>query len=492
MVTDGYAEFLKLKRHYVSVAKTVRRDAESSIKESDFGDAWHLAKDSELSDGAWRWGKRFAHQWIDPIVEDALRTFRKRKCYEIDFDRFWDYYLNTSQIEDCLYKWTIQGGVISQIENEEDCRELLRQERVERAKSAWIGGTLGGGMKGAVKGAAKAEILNYAGAAVVGIFNKIGRRRTIQGAVEQMVQAFYFFQLELLDAVYKTVIGFAEAVAEVFDCLMDSGVEYETTWDGGDKRRIEAMFSNLRSGNVPEEDQKMVALKIVKSIPHDDNIYAWMYDHFPNERKSIDELASFFCVEIDKNKSKAKADEHRRKLKKSNDLRKRKLAEEAKRTVFGIVYPSLKDAKFAAHDFNEFLRGVKEVFKRLFSGEHDCVVREQMEESFITRLRDLIGVGKEEKVICFFDTTMWSSAKYGLCVTSFGLRWRNKDDDLSRITKLSWPEFASGDYAIKKDGNGNILLAKSSRWDVDYAGMRIDKFVDFLRLIRQYYQEGSF
>ena len=52
----------------------------------------------------------------------------------------------------------------------------------------------------------------------------------------------------------------------------------------------------------------MVALEVVKGCPHTGEVYAWMYDNFPDERESIDKLANFFCVTIDKYSSKAKAE----------------------------------------------------------------------------------------------------------------------------------------------------------------------------------------
>ena len=492
-VPEGYAEYLNLRRHYVDLAADVCRKASKTIGESDFGDAWHLSTDETISDGAWRWGRQFEHKWIDPVVEDALATFRRHKCYEMDFDRFWDYYLDTSPVDDCLYKWTIQGGVLSRIEDAEDCREVLRQERVSHAKRTWSGGALGGGISAALKGAVRAELLNYAGAAVVGIFNKIGRSRSVKESIEQAVQAFSIFQTELLDAIHDTIVGFAGAVAEVYDYLIEDGVGgYETKWDCGDLNRIDALFANLRKGLVPEEDRKMVALEVVKGCPHRGEVYVWMYDNFPDERESVDKLADFFCVTIDKHSSTAKAKECKQ-AKKECVARKKKLKiDESRRTVFGIVYPSLKDAQEAKKDTGEFLHGIELAFDRAFKDERDCLLRKQLNDGHIERLNNYFGIAKSERVICFFDTTMWSSGKYGLCISSFGLRWRNKDENLSGVTNLSWREFAASEYKIHKDDSDNILLAKSTRWHADYAISRIDKLVAFLRLVRQYYCEGCF
>ena len=491
-VPDGYAEYLKLRRHYVDLAADVCRNASKTIGESDFGDAWHLSADETISDGAWRWGRHFEHKWLDPIVEDALATFRRHKCYEMDFDRFWDYYLDTSLVDDCLYKWTIQGGVLSRIEDAEDCREILREERVSRAKSTWSGGALGGGIPAALKGAARAEMMNYAGAAVIGIFNKIGRSRSVKESVEQAVRAFSIFQIELLDAIHDTVVGFARAVAEVFDYLIDDGIEYETEWDCCDSHRIDALFANLRKGFVPEDDRKMVALEVLKGCPHNEEVYAWMYDNFSDERESVDRLANFFCVTIDKHSSTAKADECRQARKEKRAQKKKLKIDESQRTVFGIVYSSLKEAQEAKYAIDEFLRGIELAFINTFSGDGDCLMRKQMDERYIARVSEIFGLAKDETVVCFFDTTMWSSAKYGLCISSFGLRWRNKNENLSKVTKLSWQEFVAAKYKIQKDDTENILLAKSTRWHVDYAMSRIDKLVAFLRLIRQYYCEGCF
>lgn len=491
-VPEGYAEYLKLRRHYVDLAADVCKKASKTIGESDFGDAWHLSTDETISDGAWRWGRQFEHKWIDPVVEDALATFRSHKCYEMDFDRFWDYYLDTSPVDDCLYKWTIQGGVLSRIEDAEDCREVLRRERVSHAKSTWSGGALGGGISAALKGAVRAELLNYAGAAVVGIFNKIGRSRSVKESIEQAVQAFSIFQSELLDAIHDTIVGFAGAVAEAFDCLIDDGVGYETKWDCGDSHRIDALFANLKKGLVPEEDRKMVALEVVKGCPHRGEVYAWMYDNFPDERESVDKLADFFCVTIDKYSSTAKAREYKQ-AKKERIAQKKKLKnDESRRTVFGIVYSSLKKAQEAKQDLGEFLRGIELAFDRAFKDERDCLLRKQLNDGHIERLNNYFGLAKAERLICFFDTTMWSSGKYGLCISSFGLRWRNKDENLSEVTKLSWIEFTNGEYKIHKDDSDNILLTKCTRWHVDYAISRIDKLVAFLRVVRQYYCEGSF
>ena len=263
-----------------------------------------MARNEELSDGVWRWGRRFEHKWLDPIVEDALTTFRNHKCYEMDFNRFWDNELDTSAVDDCLYKWTIQGGIISQIENEEDCREILRRERMERAKCSWGGGALGGGITAALKGAAKAELLNYAGAAIVGIFNKIERRRTVRDAVIQAVLAFRLFQLELIDSIHETIIGFAKAVTESLDYLVDDGVEYETGWVTCDRHKIDALFANLKKGLVPVEDQKPVALEVLKGNPNNEFVYSWLMHHFPEDRESIMRVANFFCVNIDEKSAK--------------------------------------------------------------------------------------------------------------------------------------------------------------------------------------------
>jgi uncharacterized protein YggL (DUF469 family) len=197
-------------------------------------------------------------------------------------------------------------------------------------------------------------------------------------------------------------------------------------------------------------------------------------------------------VTIDKHASIAKADECRQARKEKRVQKKKLKIDESQRTVFGIVYSSLKEAKEAKYAIDEFLRGIELAFINTFSGDGDCLMRKQMDERYIARVSEIFGLANDETVICFFDTTMWSSAKYGLCISSFGLRWRNKNENLSKVTKLSWQEFAATKYKIQKDDSENILLVKSTRWHVDYAMSRIDKLVAFLRLIRQYYCEGCF
>ena len=101
-----------------------------------------------------------------------------------------------------------------------------------------------------------------------------------------------------------TVIGIAESVARAFNDLVGNSVTHETIWDGGDECRRNAIFANLRDGNVLVCDRKGVALEILRANPLDEDIYKWIYDNFPDERESVDAFAKFFCVVIDKDENR--------------------------------------------------------------------------------------------------------------------------------------------------------------------------------------------
>jgi len=305
-IPEGYAEFLKLRRHYASVADTVRRDAANAISDGDFCEALKLSEtygEVDVRYGASRWGRRFYRKWIDPIIEDALERFRSHRCYEIDAERFEDEYLDDAAVSDCFRKWAKEGGIISQIVEAENYREEERRTRVESALGRWRGGGFGG-IKTAIKGAIQAQAMNYAEAAVVGVLNKFKRSKTQRATIELSIRAFQQYQMELIDAIHETVVGFAESVAKAFNDLVGNNVTYETIWNGGSERRRNAMFANLREGNVPKSDRKSIALEILRANPLDEDIYKWIYDNFSDERENVDAFAKFFCVDIDKDENR--------------------------------------------------------------------------------------------------------------------------------------------------------------------------------------------
>ena len=301
-IPDGYAEFLKLRRHYISLADNVRRSAANAIGEGDFCEALELSKtygEVDVRFGASRWGWRFYRKWIDPLIEDALEKFRSHRCYEIDAERFEDKYLDDAAVSDCFRKWAKEGGIISQIVEAENSREVERRNRVESALGAWIGGGFGG-IKTAIKGASQAQVMNYAEAAAVGLLNKFKRAKTQRDTIELAICAFKQYQMELIEAINETIIGMAESVARAFNDLVGNSVTFETIWDGGFESRRNAMFTNLRDGKVLACDRKGIALEILRDNPLDEDIYKWIYDNFPDERESVDAFAKFFCVVINK------------------------------------------------------------------------------------------------------------------------------------------------------------------------------------------------
>ena len=488
-VPDGFVKFMNLKRYYIALGNELSKSVSNDINYIEYGQLVNRSR--IVSEEVCDWCCDIMRKAMTPSIEEILRELREFECYEVDFDLYCRKYLDLSRVEECGRSW---AELMHDVELNELKKEGRRQARTESWRSAWVGGTLGGGIKGALKGALNAELMNLAGGALSGAYNKFVRSKSIKGMNDELERLFVFCEYELVSIVRDTVIDNAVSHAKCLNDYCDVG--YIMDWPSLDEEKASALIGNLKDGKVPEKDKIKVIVDAVVSNPFNVNFYEWLYEYEVIARNEVDNLANYFCISLEGVKSKLKTEEAKREQKKvklRNKERDRiRKKEEASRTQFGIIWDSREESIAALGKRECFYQGVIETVVRICGHDSkDFTIAKNLSLERREKVRQLYGMCDKEVLLAVFDTTMMSSLNCGLIVTTFGLRWKNKDPLLSQVLCLSWDKF-SRTVKLSEGAGEDFVFTNKAIWNLDYAWARRDIIRNVLTTIRKYYRDATF
>lgn len=494
VIPPALDRYLAIKREFRTMSETTRDMVLSLISADTFGEAWQTSESASIPEGICIWGKQFGRAALKCVVEKGVSTLTENGCYSVDESRYEDEYLDASEIDACAESGSVMMA-LKQLESDEYEREIARQNRTERWGNAWVGGTLGGGIKGALKGALKAELMNAGGALASGAINKVSRGRSRDKMLESSERLFDLFRLELAEviriAVMSNVDGYVRCLKE---CLQE---DISDEWPGQDKDAAKGILGNLADGRIPEGKRKDAIGKLVQLDPFSSEAYDWIYRNEKSLREEVESLADYFCVEVDAieeaRREKAEAARKRAKKRAKQQREQRRIAQEAdeaQRTAFGKVWPTIEEMEIARADKAKFLECVERLVADYSS--QDGFAGARLTEKKIAKIQAVFETLPGERVIWLLDTSAWYTANYGLIVTDKGLRWKNRDAKLSKISCLSWKEFGEFDKKPLILENNVLRLAKGAWVDMDVNISWKEKWLPVVVSLWSFWREGTF
>lgn len=110
----------------------------------------------------------------------------------------------------------------------------------------------------------------------------------------------------------------------------------------------------------------------------------------------------------------------------------------------------------------------------------------------LVKLQAVFETLPNERIIWLLDTSNWYNASYGLIVTDKGLRWKNRNAELSKTVCLSWKKFGETDTAPKLLKDGVLKLARAARLDMDVNVEWKEKWLPVIVSLWEYWREGTF
>ena len=493
-VPPAFDRYLAIKRGFVWMAQQAADSVRLLATEEDFGAAWQMSERASLPEGICAWGKKVGRDALQCVVEKGVATLTGRGCYSVDEERYEKNYLDLSEIDECAESGASMT-VLRELEDDEIKKEWKRQDRTERWGNHWVGGTWGGGIKGALKGALKAEIMNAGGALLSGAANKITRRRSRDEMVNRSEQVFGYFCQELAEAVRSAVCANVDGYVR---CLNENLKEdISGDWPWRNESAAKGLLGNLSSDRIPADRRKEAIGAMLRLDPLNADAYDWVYRNEEGLRKDVEALAEYFCVHVDaidedrQQKAAAKAERVKRQAEKRREARAAAKAEdEARRTVFGKVWPSV-EAMEAARASKQKLFDCVETLVAQYNGQ-DGFAANRLTKDKLAKIQAVFETLPHERIIWLLDTSFWYNASYGLLVTDKGLRWKNRKTDFSNVTCLSWGKFAKQDKPPKVTKDDVVVFAPSARFDPDVNIGWKERWHPVLVSLWEYCRDASF
>ena len=490
----AFDRYLAIKREFVQLAKAAADTVRALATKEDFGVAWQMSERASLPEGICTWGKKVGRDALQCVVEKGVAALTKRGCYSVDEERYAESYLDLSEIDECAES-SASMTVLRELEDEEIKKEWKRQDRTGRWGKQWVGGTWGGGIKGALKGALKAEILNAGGALLSGAANKITRSRSRDEMVKRSEQVFGYFCLELAEAVQSAVCANVEGYVRCLNENLEADISSD--WPGRDESAANGLLGNLSSDRIPADRREEAIGEMLRLDPLNADAYDWIYRNEKSLRKDVEALAEYFCVQVDaidedrQRKAVARSERARRQVEKRREARAAAKAEdEARRTVFGKVWPTIDEMEAARSSKQVFFDCIEELVGK-YDGQDGFGVK-RLTKDKIEKIQAVFETLPGERIIWLLDTSFWYNASYGLLVTDKGLRWKNRKADFSKITSLNWKKFGELDKSPKMLKDGSVRIATSARFDPDVNGDWKDNWLPIVVSMWEYWREGTF
>lgn len=495
-VSDQLDLYLSIKRQFVDLSEHLRKDAKNWFHDGDFKEACGMSEDDSLTNGIAVWGLRMARSKLEYVVQIAMAALSGLKCRTVDYERYVDEYLNLDITTKC-----VAGGacmkVLIEIENEEEDRETERTARTDRLRRMWRGGGFGG-IKTIVKGALQAEALNLAGGALSGLVNMFSRSRSRSNMQEELQTCFELFRLELAEAIFEEVVANADCLIR---CIRENcGIEVDDNWPNLNHKAAKGILGNLKEMRVPKDEVDEAKWQMLNADPFYQDAYEWMFENAKGSTREVEDIAKYFCVslrvviaekmELEAQKLKAKrARQAKRRQQKAERLRE---SDEATRTVFGEVWPTVDDMERAKGDVDEFYKGIVSFIRYNYNGQ-DSFVGERLTEKKLAKAKTAFSTLPGERILWALDTSFWYTLGSGLIFTTLGVRWRNRDEKVSKVNCLSWNDFATlkEDPRVSKDGT-LLQFTNDAVFDMDVNCRWADKWLPILLTAKKFWREGMF
>lgn len=182
----------------------------------------------------------------------------------------------------------------NEIEEELALQKAYREER-KQSRGKFVGG--GFGLGGAIKGAATAGALNLAtglGHSVANAIGNAGSSVSAATAKDRLYENDDTFQRLSKGIRFSVWDIFVEYILLVNARFQDADSLYYTN-TAFDKDRATALFENAK--NIPDKTEELL-VESLRLCPYSVDTLAYVFEYFPNERKTICEMAEFYGIDL--------------------------------------------------------------------------------------------------------------------------------------------------------------------------------------------------
>ena len=313
--------------------------------------------------------------------------------------------------------------------------------------------------------------------------------------VNRSEQVFGYFCQELAEAVRSAVCTNVDGYVRCLNENLKEDISAE--WPGRDESAAKGLLGNLSSNRIPAGRRKEAIEEMLRLDPLNADAYDWVYRNEKSLRKDVESLSEYFCVQVDaidedrQQKAAAKAERAKRQAEKRREARAAAKAEdEARRTVFGKVWPSIEEMEAARASKKMFFDCVETLVAK-YDGQ-DGFVANRLTKDKIAKIRAVFETLPNERVIWLLDTSFWYNANYGLLVTDKGLRLKNREEEFSKKKSLSWKKFGESEKCPKLLKDGAIKIGTAVRFDPDVNVDWKENWLPIIVSLWEYWREGTF
>jgi hypothetical protein len=276
--SDGQENYNKFRGIFLDLA-----DSQASVFEEEFYNKF--SDMDKVIDGV----DRFAYALIIEGIDVAVKTLSENGIFAYDRDRF-----ITEYAPKIVEEWTKVSDDISD-KYSDIVMTLEEREQYRAQRKANRSRVVGGGFSvgGYVKAQATAGVMNAGTGLFHGIANSVGNAMDRSEANRKKAVLYRNCVDILSQGIESSVYAILFPMLE----LLESNIKIEYVYQK-DSDESSAIFSNIKSGNIPEGAIKEQLVNIISKDPYDEEIYEYICDRYGDADGYIGDLAEHFGCSV--------------------------------------------------------------------------------------------------------------------------------------------------------------------------------------------------
>lgn len=278
----GQENYNTLRIQFSSLADQKQREFINNF-DSRFSDIDELIKEGCYS----------IFDYMQETADYAVNILNNNNIYNYDSARF---------LQDCTDAMNEWINAFEKIEDEYTDIVMDREEAAQyrAARKANRGRIVGGGfgLGGAMKGMAQAGAINFGIGTLHSAANFIGNGIDAIGASMKKSSLYSRCDEPLSEAVNRTVY---RMLFPLIDILRNNGVAIDSL-TVNDSNEAKAIFSNIKSGNIPQSVLKEQLINVIQLNPYNQDVYKYICDEFGDADNHIADISNHFGCSIYKYK----------------------------------------------------------------------------------------------------------------------------------------------------------------------------------------------
>jgi hypothetical protein len=231
------------------------------------------------------------YEKLTSIINKAVEDLVHNKVYDIDEERFADRLAKKVQIAEVLSKLSDKYEEILEDQAEKDAYRTERRQNRGRFYGS------GYGMSGAIKASINAGVLNAGTGLLHGAANVVGSAFSAIGAAAKK-KALFSESTTFTSIINAAHHDFHLILFTLTDILQHNGIQiYQVTDRHIDDANV--IFKSVTRSSFPKEEIIDTMIKAISLNPYNEKYYNFIIDTFGDENKEVENVASFFNVDVE-------------------------------------------------------------------------------------------------------------------------------------------------------------------------------------------------